>query len=181
MTSCNDFSTSKHITLRLSQSIYIVSVLAVSSHEGGLDIPALWDIQWIVIWNCWKRKFHACSLWTPTCHIKMGSGPGALSRPRGKYSEQPTGLWSCLRLSLPVSDTMYTPWFYLNVCVVWYMASPTTISLPWGEGMGSFCCNVKGTCADPLPCISCWEGPNVHRGPASPIEVWSCSLSFLCG
>lgn len=123
-----------------------------------------------------EKKFHACSLWTPTYHIKMGSGPGAHSRPRGKDSEQPTGLWSCLRISLPVSDTMYTPWFYLNVCIVWHMASPTTISFPCGEGMGSFCCNVKGMCADPLPCINCWEVPNVQ---GSRIPYWRLVLLFI--
>lgn len=46
-----------------------------------------------------------------------------------------------------------------QVCAWWHLASPTTISLLFGEGTESFHCSTRGMPAGQSPRNCCWEGP----------------------
>lgn len=55
-----------------------------------------------------------------------------------------TGISSCFRLSVCSSS------LGLSVCVIWYLANPTTISVSCWERIGSFCYSTKGIRAGQL-------------------------------
>lgn len=60
--------------------------------------------------------------------------------------------------SFPVSGPVCALLFCLSLCVIWHPASPTALSVLFGEGMGSFHCAMRGPSTSKLP-VSCREGP----------------------
>lgn len=64
----------------------------------------------------------------------MGLEPGTLPY-QGRVLSGYDGL-STLRIFFPVSDSISTPLFSLNMCIIGHLANPTAV--PFGEKVGSF-------------------------------------------
>lgn len=73
--------------------------------------------------------------------------------------------------------------FCLSVCIKWYLANPTVISVFWREGSGSFCCSTKGRCAGQLPGETHWPWrltPTTETDLALSLLVWIKHCSIQC-
>ena len=103
---------------------------------------------------CWERQSCVCSLLSPIWPHKNGPWTGTFPYQDIASSQAVLDLAPCVRISFPVSDSIYAPLFSLSMYIIWYLANPTAISVPLGRERGpSFFCT-RGLWANQLPCIS---------------------------
>lgn len=83
--------------------------------------PQLWNIcEFHLPSLCWERQSRASkqSFLPAGCiRVRMGLGPGTLTYQEVKSRLSPQGLSPCAGASVPVSDLMCAPLFYLSVAV----------------------------------------------------------------
>lgn len=116
----------------------------------------------------------------PFNHVRMGLKHGTLPY-QGKKSPQPVlNLSPCVGIAFPVSDLTLLCSFVLLHCVTQHLPNPTVISVPCGEGTGSFWSSTKRPWAGYLPWISCQVGPT-HYGIRMPTtKASSVSSLYEC-
>lgn len=77
-------------------------------------------------------------------HIRMGLELVTLPYTDVQPSQPVLGLQTFVRISYPVSDSMYTPLLCLSMWVMWHLVNLTTVSVPGREGIRSFACSMMG-------------------------------------
>lgn len=122
---------------------------------------------------CWERQSPADSLLTPIGPQKNGLWAWYTSLPRDSI------LTACAALvilseNLSLFHTQCTCSAY--ACVIWHLATPTDISVPFRGRMGSPCCTTGGQ----LPLVGFWKEPGrEHEKPTLTTEA-DLALTPLC-
>lgn len=115
-----------------------------------------------------------CRLSTPSWLRK--NGPRAWNTFLPRNNKSPHSLcWTCplvWGISFPVSDSVCSSVFCSSVCILWYLANATTVSVSCRERIGYFCCSTKGMCAGQLPCTASSKPSQDQRTPAHPADAW---------
>jgi hypothetical protein len=99
-----------------------------------------------------------------------------------RESSQPVlDLLLCVETFSSFSDSVCGPLFCLIMCVIWYLAIPTTISFLCGERTRFFCYGTRVVHAGQLLYVNCWDVLIVATGGQCPLlKLWPCSVSYLC-
>lgn len=61
----------------------------------------------------------------------------------------------CVEIPFPVSCSVGSLWFSLNVCAIEHLINPTIMSVLHRDGTGCFHCSTGGLHIGELPCIGC--------------------------
>lgn len=108
---------------------------------------------------CCERQSWACSLAIPSLGCK--NGPWAWNT----YLARNRVLTAC------------APVFCLSI--IWHLASPTVVSVPWGEKEESLCCSHEGWVQAGCPAWLPRFPPAGHGGTNPQYWYWSCSVSSV--